>query len=823
MFLRSHWSVGNGAFLGGTILVAGCIVALTCAAGSAFSSSPGHADQASLAGDGVFGADLVDQVNESMRLVSSSLVSLDVEAAPGQSFSVVVPLREQSLELILAPHSIRAEGYQLLVQVDDGSCVQRQPGPERTMRGTVMGDPGSVVAASLLDEGLLARIILSDSEEFWVEPIASRFAGATPNLHVIYHRDDVIPGGGTCGADALSHVHPPDKLPGGGGERDDCGDGVLCVAEMACDADYEYYQDYGSISAVEDRISTVINTVNIQYERDVEITHALTAIVVRSSSSDPYTYYDAGDLLYQFRNHWESYHDDIDRDLAELFTGREMDGSTIGVAWVSDICTSWAYSVVQSDCCGGLSCASDLSAHEMGHNWGADHCDDNNYTMYPTLHCSNQFHPTQTIPEIVSYRNYREWCMDAGVPDNDNCADAIDACPGVYEGSTGGGNSDGSASCGSSSSTADVWYSYTPETSGTATVDACAENSYDGVLSAHTGCPGTSSNQVACDDDGCGPSGGSSTITFGVTGGQTYLIRVSGYNGAEGPFTLTIDGPDCAQEDQIAPSPNPSTFEVFPTPTSPTSIMMMSTTAYDYGSPLVRYHYECVDGGPGCSDSSWQHSRMYVNQYATPNWEYSYRVHVRDSALPVHNVTDYSGVFSAITPAAVPGVPLLGNPTCESMEIDIESETGGNPAHTVFAIQCYGTDPADTSWQFKYVTAGGTPSSSATWQTDADWGVTTVGGMNELTLYAFRLVAKSIEDELTDPGPGASLSTTQCGGYGNGDFDTDGDIDLDDFAAFQVCFGQTGAGDCAPGNMIGAPTVDLDDFTEFVDDMNGPE
>ena len=217
MFLGSHRSVGKGAFFTGAILVAGCVIALTCATGAALSGSPDVTDQALLAGNGVFDADLVDRVNESLSLVSSSVVNLDFEATPGQPFSVVVPLSGRSVELILAPHSIRAEGYQLLVQIDDGSCVQQQPGPVRTMRGTVVGDPGSVVAASLLDDGLLARIFLSDNEEFWVEPIASLVTGATPNLHVVYHRDDIIPGGGTCGSDALSHVRPPEELLRGGG------------------------------------------------------------------------------------------------------------------------------------------------------------------------------------------------------------------------------------------------------------------------------------------------------------------------------------------------------------------------------------------------------------------------------------------------------------------------------------------------------------------------------------------------------------------------------------------------------------------------------
>ena len=149
-----------------------------------------------------------------------------------------------------------------------------------------------------------------------------------------------------------------------------------------------------------------------------------------------------------------------------------------------------------------------------------------------------------------------EDCQTDGIPDEcqlgvtaeaqDLCVNAEPVCPGVaYTGSTSGASSDGSSSCGSSSSSPDMWYSYTPASSGTATFSLCDGTSYDAVLSVHSGCPGTSSNDLGCDDDGCGSTGGPSTVTRSVTAGTPYLIRVTGWNGASGGFTLDITGPDC--------------------------------------------------------------------------------------------------------------------------------------------------------------------------------------------------------------------------------------------------------------------------------------
>jgi hypothetical protein len=132
-------------------------------------------------------------------------------------------------------------------------------------------------------------------------------------------------------------------------------------------------------------------------------------------------------------------------------------------------------------------------------------------------------------------------------PANDTCADAVPICPGTPQsGSTISASSDGSSICGDSGDSPDAWYSYTPDTSGTATFSLCGGGTnYDSVLSVHSGCPGTSTNDLGCDDDACG-RGGPSEVTMSVTAGTTYLIRVTGWNGSVGDFSLTVSGPDCS-------------------------------------------------------------------------------------------------------------------------------------------------------------------------------------------------------------------------------------------------------------------------------------
>lgn len=128
-------------------------------------------------------------------------------------------------------------------------------------------------------------------------------------------------------------------------------------------------------------------------------------------------------------------------------------------------------------------------------------------------------------------------------PANDNCVNAIWLAAGVpVNGTTLLATLDGTASCGSSASTPDVWYKYRPLVGGSITVDTCSSTGsvYDTVLSVQTGSCGSLTEVAgACNDDSCGLR---SSVTFNGTAGTTYFIRVSGYNGATGNFTVTVTG-----------------------------------------------------------------------------------------------------------------------------------------------------------------------------------------------------------------------------------------------------------------------------------------
>ncbi len=216
--------------------------------------------------------------------------------------------------------------------------------------------------------------------------------GATPTQHAIYRNDDVIRTGHVCGNDA---GQPGALAPGGIDGADDVGGTVQTfaaakVAELACDADYDYFLDFGSdVPTVENQIMSIVNAMNIQYERDVGITHQLTATIVRTDENDPYTAKKSRRRLNEMQAEWNANQSGIVRDTAQLFTGITLAGNTIGEAFdfgvICDVPRS--YSIV-ANFNNNLACLSDLTAHELGHCWDARHCSCSNYTMNGSITCT---------------------------------------------------------------------------------------------------------------------------------------------------------------------------------------------------------------------------------------------------------------------------------------------------------------------------------------------------------------------------------------------------------------------------------------------------
>ncbi len=162
------------------------------------------------------------------------------------------------------------------------------------------------------------------------------------------------------------------------------------VITISTDADPEWYAKYGeSSNAV---IASIINTAEAIYERQLGIRFRIVRQHVYTDTS-PYTTTDSGTLLRLFTGNSENklnlgaesgdFHDQV--DVKHLFTGKDLDGSVIGIAYIGTVCAApaLAYGITQSYIDAAIP---GIFAHELGHNFGGFHdVSDRGGLMYPSI------------------------------------------------------------------------------------------------------------------------------------------------------------------------------------------------------------------------------------------------------------------------------------------------------------------------------------------------------------------------------------------------------------------------------------------------------
>jgi Metallo-peptidase family M12 len=299
----------------------------------------------------------------------------------------------------IRPYSVRDRAHFAVHAVGAGGVdLGAVAPPAKTVRGEALDSSRIRFAGSLLDDGLHGIAFLPDGSRHELTPIR----GAGPHVYTLT----------PVGAPTVHGLCGMPDTPGEGGVAGDAAPPVnqTCIVQMACDADFEYFTAWGSdVDAVVARIELVTNVMNLQYEGDVGLTHQLTSVLVRTTPGAPYTSSAHATLLNQFRNEWNANQTSIVRDVAQLFTGKELIGVVVGVAFgFGEICdVPNSYCLAQSDFDGTLACSTDLSAHELGHLWNATHCIcvAPPTTMNASILCANTFQSSPTPAQIIPFAN----------------------------------------------------------------------------------------------------------------------------------------------------------------------------------------------------------------------------------------------------------------------------------------------------------------------------------------------------------------------------------------------------------------------------------
>jgi len=149
-------------------------------------------------------------------------------------------------------------------------------------------------------------------------------------------------------------------------------DGAVEELEIGVLADADYRPGNS------DREQTIINRLNnvdgiYSSELGIQITVPANGIEIFDDSNDPFSNTtDTDDLIDELADYRRNSPTQRQFGLTHLYTGRNLDGSTVGIAYIDVLCNT-NFGVGLSEGRRNLTIDSLIAAHEIGHNFGADH------------------------------------------------------------------------------------------------------------------------------------------------------------------------------------------------------------------------------------------------------------------------------------------------------------------------------------------------------------------------------------------------------------------------------------------------------------------
>jgi hypothetical protein len=300
-----------------------------------------------------------------------------------------------SFELELAPHDLRAPGYWAQQTVEGGHRVGVESVEVRTYKGRAHGAQGGAARFTVTDEQI-EGVVITPGENYYLQPLKDFDAGAAATEFVLYKGSDVREGAiGECAVTLEGQIEQGAEVIGVptasmAGETTAAAT-VLKETEIATEADFEYVQALGGAALANAEILSILNQVEGIYATDLGMTIRVVYQHSWSANDDPYVSTEPSAVLTEFRNHWNSSFTNVARDTAHLWTGKELDGTTIGIAFLGVVCRSPRSGYGVSQRLTGTVGKVALTAHEVGHNFNAEHATDCASTiMFPSLGSSTQ-------------------------------------------------------------------------------------------------------------------------------------------------------------------------------------------------------------------------------------------------------------------------------------------------------------------------------------------------------------------------------------------------------------------------------------------------
>ena len=353
--------------------------------------------------------------------LDSSVVSAQVQ----ETGRIFLPTSTGGFDITLTSHDMRADRYRAQEVLDGGVIRELERSPARTYKGRIAGVPDGQ-ARLTIDNETFEGLIITPGQIYFVEPAKRYSATAGTRDFVVYQQSDLLQEFGECGVTTLAEKVNGESL----NVQSRTGsalstNGVIeelfsppRTVDLATEADFEYFTTFGSSApAANNEILSILNQVEGIYDSHFGLQFTIVFQNVWSTASDPYTSTNASTALDQFTNYWNANHGSLNRDLVHMWTGKSFDGSTIGIAWQPGLdCPLGPSGYGMSERLSGTPGKFIVTAHEIGHNFNAQHSDAQAGCTNTIMNASLGAGTTQTfcpfsVSEIEARANAKVACL----------------------------------------------------------------------------------------------------------------------------------------------------------------------------------------------------------------------------------------------------------------------------------------------------------------------------------------------------------------------------------------------------------------------------
>ncbi|MGQ0542057.1 MAG: FG-GAP-like repeat-containing protein, partial [Blastocatellia bacterium] len=296
--------------------------------------------------------------------------------------SLILNASGRQYVLAVSPHEIRSQNYRA---EDTGPAGVRNIERSRitTFKGSVIGESGSRVRLNL-NEGKIEGYFEVSGERFFVEPARKYSEFASADELVVYRAEDsLVQNNFWCESDIPARIERGNAMLGSRGVESVQ---ALRRIDLATEADFEYVNTLGGATQANNEILGILNMIEGTYEAELNL--SIRVVFQHTwTTPDPFTGASADPILRSFQSYWNANYGGVSRNATHLFSGKSSVLSQ-GYAFVGVICNNPAFAYGLS---GYISWAPGkylITAHEIGHNLGANHAD-------AAQSCSNTLMNTQ--------------------------------------------------------------------------------------------------------------------------------------------------------------------------------------------------------------------------------------------------------------------------------------------------------------------------------------------------------------------------------------------------------------------------------------------